>query len=1053
MARIFIFLFLSHQSFTQMNKFPFTPVSTFFLFSLFILIFYNSDSLAQTYNDGPIELKTRVREVKVEYSPPADASLNFGGQVGFNPDEFTFKVWSQDNGNFSGLGWQGGTCLTDDFDPPLASTDFNYMLFNYIYPTPSVPQFFEIRLDAWQDNCGSDGGSVGFPCPGGRCSFDATCCCVDGGFFGCLFNTSDNNHCDANPFKTQVDYRLGPPCQWYSHGFVSSTGCTIYEPHIESYWKYTRGISCDTAITLGNIVPGGQYLSHYNSNECYSNNYPSSPGNDVFYEFTITQPIGLKISLCAAAAFKTNLYLLDGTCAQIAFNDSFCSNTSEIQTAICIPGTYYIIVDGDSTIDMGTFTLTVSEDTSQIVKANAGNNKMICFGTSSTLGGSPAATGGVPPYTYQWSPTAFLSDPDTANPQAYPPPGIAEYILSVTDSAGCVVTDTVPVTVNPGPDIELGNDTTICNKDTITLDAGTGYLNYFWSNGASTTSINAYLSTLYFVSVFDLFGCIGTDTLLLSFHPSFLLDLGNDTGICAGESIIFNAGNFENYLWNTGDTNLAITVNSAGNFSVEVTDTNGCSYNDTILLYVNPNPIFSLGNDTSICPEANLELDPGGGYTSYLWNDNSIDQTLAATDSGTYFVKVSNEFNCFNSDTMIVSVFLKPTVNLGPDTNICLGNSMTLNAGNGFSDYLWNTTSSSSAISVISGGTYIVTVTNADGCTDADTIFINQNPALSAGASSTDVKCYGMNDGFSTISANGGTFPFSYLWSNGQTSPTATLLVNGIYSATVTDSKGCASVVTIFIDEPEQLVINSTITEPVCADVNDGKIDLSVNGGTLPYSYNWSDGNLSEDNDSLASGNFSVTISDNNNCIINQSFIINSPPSVFIDADIKDASCTGENNGSVEIQVFGGTSPYFYLWSNGETKSQILNLKSQIYSVTVTDLNGCTGKLSAKVDELKIKIDEDLISVPNVFTPNGDNANDYFKIYSEAENIADYEMTIYNRWGELIFKTNDINAKWDGKFKGKEIAEGVYFCSLQLSVNCLGNNEVITKTSSVNLIR
>jgi len=182
------------------------------------------------YTDGPIELRVRVREVNTLVAP-SDTS---GGLL--SPDEFTYKIWISDSADLDGAGWQGGMCLTANFNPPGFSPDFDTVLFSYIYPGDTVPGWFNIRMDAWEDDVGSD--AVSGTCTGLRCVFDGTTCCISNPFGGCILQMEDDNRCNANPFATNINYRLGSPGQWFDHGFITGTCGNTYLPRIESYWNY-----------------------------------------------------------------------------------------------------------------------------------------------------------------------------------------------------------------------------------------------------------------------------------------------------------------------------------------------------------------------------------------------------------------------------------------------------------------------------------------------------------------------------------------------------------------------------------------------------------------------------------------------------------------------------------------------------------------------------------------------------------------------------------------------------------------------------------------------
>ncbi|MFN8396904.1 MAG: pre-peptidase C-terminal domain-containing protein [Bacteroidia bacterium] len=315
-----------------------------------------------------------------------------------------------------------------------------------------------------------------------------------------------------------------------------------YRPRIETFWRYTRGTGCANAIQLGNIAPGFTAISHYNSNECYSNNFAGSPGNDVFYAINVTQPTGLTISLCGGATWNTYLYLLNSGCTQIASDDNGCGiNASVINFGVCQPGTYYIVVDGATALAQGTFTLTVSENPSLVPTANAGADKIICLGQSTIIGDPIPVSGGQAPYSYSWTPTTALNNPAIAQPTANPTT-TTTYTLQVTDNRGCVDTDAMTVTVNPGPTPNLGLNQTICTGANTILNAGPGYSLYFWSTGQTgVQAINVTNPGSYAVTVFDNAGCVGSDTVTVANFVPTVVNLGPDRSICTGTSTTLNA--------------------------------------------------------------------------------------------------------------------------------------------------------------------------------------------------------------------------------------------------------------------------------------------------------------------------------------------------------------------------------------------------------------------------------------------------------------------------------------------------------------------------------
>ncbi len=261
---------------------------------------------AQTFTDGPIQLQVRLKEVNVGFSRTDQGVLG----VGFSPDEPVVKVWARDNADLDGQGWLGGACHNYSFDPPAVTPAIGEVLLNYTYPTATVPQFYDLKVDAWEDDNPEDA-LIGFCSNGQTCNFNGSQCCGIPVFGVCIgLNEGDDKHCISDPYATNLPYRNGPPCQWFDQGFIAGGCANDWQPGIETYWRYTNGTSCANAIDLGTINTGGT-LSHFNSNECYSNSHAASPGNDVWYKFTANGPIGISASLCGVtgAQFDSYLYL------------------------------------------------------------------------------------------------------------------------------------------------------------------------------------------------------------------------------------------------------------------------------------------------------------------------------------------------------------------------------------------------------------------------------------------------------------------------------------------------------------------------------------------------------------------------------------------------------------------------------------------------------------------------------------------------------------------------------------------------------------------------
>jgi hypothetical protein len=324
---------------------------------------------------------------------------------------------------------------------------------------------------------------------------------------------------------------------------------------------------------------------------------------------------------------------------------------------------------------------------------------------------------------------------------------------------------TYTVTVNPTPVVSLGTSSgfnAICAASSLDLVGNVPAGTYQWyMDGSPVASATSSTLTVtsggnYNLYVVDANGCADSAATGLSIFnaPNLTVNLGNDTTVCGG--ITLDAGNAgASYVWQDNSSNQTFAANSTATYNVTVTDANGCSSGDTINVTVNANPVVSLGNDTTVC--GSLTLDAGNPGATYLWCNASTAQTVVMNASGTCEVVVTDANGCQGTDTISFTVNPNPVVNLGPDGSSC--GAVVLDAGSGFTSYLWCDNSTGQTHLVTSSGTCDVTVTDANGCSGSDTITltINSSPTVSVSASSSS-PC--LDDANVTLTGTpaGGTF-------------------------------------------------------------------------------------------------------------------------------------------------------------------------------------------------------------------------------------------------------------------------------------------------------
>ncbi len=432
------------------------------------------------------------------------------------------------------------------------------------------------------------------------------------------------------------------------------------------------------------------------------------------------------------------------------------------------------------------------------------------------------------------------------------------YTVTVSQGNGCIGTAQSVVNLGDGSvNVDLGPDVlTTCGP--TTLDAGSGFASYQWSTLLNTQSIFIATSGTYTVTVTDNNGCTGTDQITVNIGGGMQVNLGEFMQDFCGPTTIDAGAGFATYLWSTGATTQSIYVTSSGDYSVTVTDPQGCEsigyvWADIIYASVDlgaANQTFCAGN----------VLNAGTGFISYSWSNGATSQSVAVTQSGTYTVTATEVHGCTATDVVTVTVANGGvSVNLGEDVvNVCDDDDYSIfPAPSNFIGYQWSTGANSQSISVDESGTYTVTVTAAGGCTATDDITVNfgSGPYLNLG-DVTQVTCDSI-----TLNLSQPNYP-GYIWSTGETTPTIDVYVSGTYTVTATDAIGCTN----------SDVINIEVQYPF-VDLGPDTL-YAVNMGTVldaqDYSeftdYIWSTGATTPTLSVVQSGVYSVTASTPEGC-------------------------------------------------------------------------------------------------------------------------------------------------------------------------------------------
>jgi len=600
-------------------------------------------------------------------------------------------------------------------------------------------------------------------------------------------------------------------------------------------------------------------------------------------------------------------------------------------------------------------------------------NPSICPGEPITLTASGATQ-------YTWSPGTALSATTGASVTASPLSNIT-YTVTGTDGGGCIGNASVSISIHDADAAFSINDITQClqgNSFIFTPTGSVGGFTHTWNFGdgspVSNTQNPTYSYTnsgnytvmhvveqgacrdtiLQTIDVFAAITDINFTSLLKCYNGTDGTITANPTGGLAPYG----------YLWSSNAANQAsqTAVNlGAGTYTVTVTDANSCKYSESVTLN-NPTQITATITKTDVkCfgesnGTASATATGGTGTYTYDWFTNTgLPANPNNLINGNYIASITDGNGCSISSPFSISQpsILNATV-VGSNIS-CFGladgtATATVSGGTGAGtySYTWSPNGGSNAIANgLAAGSYTVSVTDANSCKTTVMVTITEPSELTADLNITNVNCNGGFDGSATVTAHGGTPSYSYVWSPvGGTNAIATGLAAGDYTVTVTDSRSCKTTAAITILQSSAFSVSITSNVNVsCFGGSNGSATVMANGGTGAgtYIYIWSSGETSETASNLSFGNYQVTVKDANGCEATASTLITQPNELTATINSSNVNCNGGANGSANVVVNGGVTNYTYNWApNGETISNITNLNSGDYSVTVTDANGCT---------------------------------------------------------------------------------------------------------------
>lgn len=555
---------------------------------------------------------------------------------------------------------------------------------------------------------------------------------------------------------------------------------------------------------------------------------------------------------------------------------------------VTLPGTYTVTVTNGANGCTNTAVATVNQNiTDPTANATVPGN-LNCVTNSLQLNGTGSSQGNN--FQYLWT---TLDGNITAGATTLTPTvdAAGTYTLQVTNTLnGCtsttnaVVLESPPVTVTATP---LANVSCNGGSDGMASalaagGSGSGYT-VLWSTSDNTDTISNLSAGTYIVTATDSESCTSTATVTVT-EPAVLLANASATGeTSAGAAdgtatAMPNGGTAPyNYLWNTNDTTAMISNLTPGNYTVSVTDGNGCTAVQTVTVNSFNCTMAATATTTNVTCNgdgdgtATANVTGGAMPISYLWSNGDTTAMTSNLIPGTYTVQITDANNCpAELSVQITSpAVLLANVSVTHETGLGLNNGTATSQPTGGImpyTYLWSNDSTTQAITGLAPGTYTVTVTDANGCTKVRTVTVNAfNCNLSASVSEVNVSCAGKNDGLATAIAAGGTTPVQYLWSTGDTTATANNLAAGAYTVTLTDAAGCQTTSNANISEPPVLVaMISNVVPASCPESKDGSATVLITGGTAPYTFAWPNGSGGQN---LGVDTYTVSVTDANNCM------------------------------------------------------------------------------------------------------------------------------------------------------------------------------------------
>ena len=741
--------------------------------------------------------------------------------------------------------------------------------------TITQPTAINIALTNTTAACGAANGTAAATVSGGTAPYTyawtngmttANISNLDGGVYtvvvtdarGCTATNSTTVGSTAGPNVTVATTNVA--CNGQSNGTATAT-VTGASGTVTYLWS--NGL---TTATVSNLAAGSYSVIVTDSRNC-----------PVKRLFTITEPVALTLTTAttnAACGANNGTATVTATGANGGYTYAW-SNGAFIATAMNLAAGTYSVVVTDSRGCSANASVTVTATAGPTVSLTP--NNLTCNGLAN---GSITAnvTGASGTITYIWNTgatTATISNLTAGT-----------YSVTVTDSRNCPVVRSTTITQPTAISVTTTATAAMCGASNgtaaVTVSGGTAPYTYAWSNGSTATTLSGLTGGSYTVVVTDARGCTATSTTTVTTTSGATVTIvgthprcnGNATGSLT--ATVTNAVGTVTYAWSNGRNTATITGLIAGTYSVTVTDSRNCPSSQQFTLTEPTAIVATLLITNASCGGTNgsISVTVSGGTPqySYAWSNGGTTASISGLSANNYSLTVTDANGCSTGITGAVGTSARPNVTITTVNVSCFGATdgrLTAAATGGTAPYtyLWSNNSTTNQITGLTAATYSVVVTDAAGCSATSSATVSQPTAITAVTNITNATCLPV--GSIMIIPSGGTAPYTYAWATGQTTATLSNLAGGTYTVTITDANNCRNVQIVNVPAvtATNLVCNVAVTKPISIlNGTDGEARVTASGGTSPYTYRWSNTQITQTATGLGAGIVSVTVTDRNGC-------------------------------------------------------------------------------------------------------------------------------------------------------------------------------------------